>query len=100
MVIPIFGQKTSLKIIEHSSNRYLKMIDPYKTDNHSGDQPIKSYITGSLTIIEGKALCNIHKIGKKCKYFGALDKSGTITGPVCGAMIFPAQPPKAVTLCT
>jgi (2R)-sulfolactate sulfo-lyase subunit beta len=62
-------------------NRYAEMIDCYKTDDLSGSLTNKGNIAGGLITIEDKALGNIQKIGKKCKYVGALDKAAIPTRP-------------------
>ena len=79
-------------------NRYAEMIDRYKTDDLSGSQPTKGNIAGGLTTIEEKAFGNIQKIGKKCKYVGALDKAVAPTGPGLWYMDSSSAAAEAVTL--
>ena len=79
-------------------NRYAEMIDRNKTDDLSGSQPTKGNIAGGLTTIEEKALGNIQKIGKKCKYVGALDKAVETTGPGLWYMDSSSAAAEAVTL--
>ena len=79
-------------------DRYAEMIDRNKTDDLSGSQPTKGNIAGGLTTIEEKAFGNIQKIGKKCKYVGALDKAVSPTGPGLWYMDSSSAAAEAVTL--
>ena len=79
-------------------DRYAAMIDRNKTDDLSGSQPTKGNIAGGLTTIEEKALGNIQKIGKKCRYVGALDKAISPTGPGLWYMDSSSAAAEAVTL--
>ena len=79
-------------------NRYAEMIDRNKTDDLSGSQPTKGNIAGGLTTIEEKAFGNIQKIGKECKYVGALDKAVEPTGPGLWYMDSSSAAAEAVTL--
>ncbi len=79
-------------------DRYAAMIDRNKTDDLSGSQPTKGNIAGGLTTIEEKAMGNIQKIGKKCKYVGALDKAVVPTGPGLWYMDSSSAAAEAVTL--
>lgn len=79
-------------------DRYAAMIDRNKTDDLSGSQPTKGNIAGGLTTIEEKALGNIQKIGKKCRYVGALDKAIPPTGPGLWYMDSSSAAAEAVTL--
>lgn len=79
-------------------DRYADMIDRNKTDDLSGSQPTKGNIAGGLTTIEEKALGNIQKIGKQCKYVGALDKAEAPTGPGLWYMDSSSAAAEAVTL--
>ena len=79
-------------------NRYAEMIDRNKTDDLSGSQPTKGNIAGGLTTIEEKAFGNIQKIGKQCKYVGALDKAVEPTGPGLWYMDSSSAAAEAVTL--
>jgi (2R)-sulfolactate sulfo-lyase subunit beta len=57
-----------------------EVIEAHKVDDLSDSQPTKGNIAGGLTTIEEKALGNLEKIGRKCKYIEVLE---------------PAQAPKA-----
>ena len=48
------------------------VIEAHKTDDLSDSQPTKGNIAGGLTTIEEKALGNLEKIGRKCKYIDVL----------------------------
>src|SRR6266850_6234309 len=63
----------------HMFNRYQDVIERHKTDDLSESQPTKGNIAGGLTTIEEKALGNLEKIGRQCRYIDVLE---------------PAQPPK------
>ena len=79
-------------------NEYQDMIDRNKTDDLSGSQPTKGNIRGGLTTIEEKALGNLQKIGKKCKYIGCLDKAEAPTKPGLWYMDTSSAAAEAVTL--
>jgi (2R)-sulfolactate sulfo-lyase subunit beta len=49
-----------------------EVIEAHKTDDLSDSQPTKGNIAGGLTTIEEKALGNLEKIGRKCKYIDVL----------------------------
>ncbi|QTL06073.1 UxaA family hydrolase [Aquabacter sp. L1I39] len=49
------------------------VIEAHKTDDLSDSQPTKGNIAGGLTTIEEKALGNLEKIGRECKYIDALE---------------------------
>ena len=49
------------------------VIEAHKTDDLSDSQPTKGNIAGGLTTIEEKALGNLEKIGRECKYIGILE---------------------------
>lgn len=49
-----------------------EVIEPHKTSDLSDSQPTKGNILGGLTTIEEKALGNLEKIGRECKYIDAL----------------------------
>ena len=87
----VFGETTEITGAEHIckeraatpelGERWLKMwqayqdevIEPYKTDDLSDSQPTKGNIEGGLTTIEEKALGNLEKIGRSCRYIGILE---------------------------
>ncbi len=48
------------------------VIFAHQTDDLSDSQPTKGNILGGLTTIEEKALGNLEKIGRECKYIDAL----------------------------
>jgi (2R)-sulfolactate sulfo-lyase subunit beta len=49
------------------------VIEAHKTDDLSDSQPTKGNIAGGLTTIEEKALGNLEKIGRTCKYIDVLE---------------------------
>ena len=49
-----------------------EVIEPHKKDDLSESQPTKGNIAGGLTTIEEKALGNLEKIGRECKYIDVL----------------------------
>jgi (2R)-sulfolactate sulfo-lyase subunit beta len=49
-----------------------EVIQAHKTDDLSESQPTKGNIFGGLTTIEEKALGNLEKIGRTCKYIDVL----------------------------
>jgi (2R)-sulfolactate sulfo-lyase subunit beta len=49
-----------------------EVIQAHKTDDLSDSQPTKGNIFGGLTTIEEKALGNLEKIGRTCKYIDVL----------------------------
>src|SRR3954447_140208 len=48
------------------------VIEQFKTSDLSDSQPTKGNIVGGLTTIEEKALGNLEKIGRECRYIDAL----------------------------
>jgi len=50
-----------------------EVIQAHKTDDLSESQPTKGNIAGGLTTIEEKALGNLEKIGRTCKYIDVLE---------------------------
>jgi (2R)-sulfolactate sulfo-lyase subunit beta len=50
-----------------------EVIQAHKTDDLSDSQPTKGNIAGGLTTIEEKALGNLEKIGRECKYIDVLE---------------------------
>jgi (2R)-sulfolactate sulfo-lyase subunit beta len=50
-----------------------EVIEAHKTDDLSDSQPTKGNIAGGLTTIEEKALGNLEKIGRECRYIDALE---------------------------
>ena len=49
-----------------------EVIQAHKTDDLSESQPTKGNIAGGLTTIEEKALGNLEKIGRSCRYIDVL----------------------------
>src|SRR5437868_5080163 len=49
------------------------VIEAHKTDDLSESQPTKGNIAGGLTTIEEKALGNLEKIGRDCRYIDVLE---------------------------
>jgi (2R)-sulfolactate sulfo-lyase subunit beta len=49
------------------------VIQAHKTDDLSESQPTKGNIAGGLTTIEEKALGNLEKIGRTCRYIDVLE---------------------------
>ncbi|HUI96999.1 MAG TPA: UxaA family hydrolase [Xanthobacteraceae bacterium] len=49
-----------------------EVIEAHKTDDLSDSQPTKGNIAGGLTTIEEKALGNLEKIGRRCRYIDVL----------------------------
>ena len=49
------------------------VIEANKTDDLRDSQPTKGNIAGGLSTIEEKALGNLEKIGRECRYIDALD---------------------------
>ena len=49
------------------------VIEAHKTDDLSDSQPTKGNIAGGLTTIEEKALGNLEKIGRECRYIDVLE---------------------------
>jgi len=49
------------------------VIEAHKTNDLSDSQPTKGNIAGGLTTIEEKALGNLEKIGKECRYIDVLE---------------------------
>ncbi|HYF52744.1 MAG TPA: D-galactarate dehydratase, partial [Salinarimonas sp.] len=50
-----------------------EVIEAHKTNDLSDSQPTKGNIAGGLTTIEEKALGNLEKIGRECRYIDALE---------------------------
>ncbi len=50
-----------------------EVIQAHKTDDLSDSQPTKGNIVGGLTTIEEKALGNLEKIGRTCRYIDVLE---------------------------
>jgi (2R)-sulfolactate sulfo-lyase subunit beta len=78
-------------------NDYTDMITATGADL-LGSQPTKGNIRGGLTTIEEKALGNLQKIGKKCKYVGCLEPAEAPKGKGLWYMDTSSAAAEAVTL--
>jgi (2R)-sulfolactate sulfo-lyase subunit beta len=54
-----------------------EVIQAHKTNDLSDSQPTKGNIAGGLSTIEEKALGNLEKIGRECKYIDVLEPAET-----------------------
>jgi (2R)-sulfolactate sulfo-lyase subunit beta len=90
-VYGVFGETSEITGAEHLckaraatpevGERWYKMwkayqddvIEAHKTSDLSDSQPTKGNIVGGLSTIEEKALGNLEKIGRECKYIDILD---------------------------
>ncbi len=54
-----------------------EVIEAHKVDDLSESQPTKGNIAGGLSTIEEKALGNLEKIGRKCRYIEVLEPAET-----------------------
>jgi (2R)-sulfolactate sulfo-lyase subunit beta len=54
-----------------------EVIEAHKTNDLSDSQPTKGNIEGGLTTIEEKALGNLEKIGRTCRYIDVLEPAET-----------------------
>ena len=72
------------------------VIEAHKTDDLSDSQPTKGNIAGGLTTIEEKALGNLEKIGRKCRYIDVLEPAET---PVKGAGLYYMDTSSAAAEC-
>ena len=61
------------------------VIEPFKTNDLSESQPTKGNIAGGLTTIEEKALGNLEKIGRECRYIDVLQPA---EAPAKGAGLY------------
>jgi (2R)-sulfolactate sulfo-lyase subunit beta len=83
---------------------YMKMFNDYADFIKStgadllGSQPTKGNIRGGLTTIEEKALGNLQKIGKKCKFVGCLKPAEAPKGRGLWYMDTSSAAAEAVTL--
>jgi (2R)-sulfolactate sulfo-lyase subunit beta len=90
-VTGVFGETSEITGAEHIAreraiskavgDKWYKMwkayqddvIEAHKTDDLSDSQPTKGNIAGGLSTIEEKALGNLEKIGRTCRYIDALE---------------------------
>ncbi|WP_332694871.1 UxaA family hydrolase [Bosea sp. (in: a-proteobacteria)] len=99
-VYGVFGETSEITGAEHLckaraatpevGERWYKMwkayqddvIEAHKTDDLSDSQPTKGNIAGGLSSIEEKALGNLEKIGRECKFIDILEPAQAPTsGP-------------------
>ena len=73
-----------------------EVIEAHKVDDLSESQPTKGNIAGGLTTIEEKALGNLEKIGRKCKYIEVLEPAET---PRAGAGLYYMDTSSAAAEC-
>jgi len=94
-VYGVFGETSEITGAEHLcqaraatkelGKRWYKMwkayqdevIEAHKTDDLSDSQPTKGNIAGGLTTIEEKALGNLEKIGRECRFIDILRPAET-----------------------
>ncbi len=72
------------------------VIEAHKTNDLSDSQPTKGNIVGGLTTIEEKALGNLEKIGRECRYIDALDPA---VAPSKGAGLYYMDTSSAAAEC-
>jgi (2R)-sulfolactate sulfo-lyase subunit beta len=110
----IFGETTEITGAEHLAKaraaspeigeKWMKtwqayeddVIQAHKTDDLSDSQPTKGNIAGGLTTIEEKALGNLEKIGRKCKYIDVLEPA---EAPAKGAGLYYMDTSSAAAEC-
>ena len=73
-----------------------EVIEPFKTSDLSESQPTKGNIEGGLTTIEEKALGNLEKIGRECRYIDAL---GPAEAPAQGPGLYYMDTSSAAAEC-
>ncbi len=72
------------------------VIEAHKVDDLSESQPTKGNIEGGLTTIEEKALGNLEKIGRECRYIDILDPA---EAPKAGAGLYYMDTSSAAAEC-
>jgi (2R)-sulfolactate sulfo-lyase subunit beta len=72
------------------------VIEAHKTDDLSDSQPTKGNIAGGLTTIEEKALGNLEKIGRQCRYIDVLEPA---EAPAKGAGLYYMDTSSAAAEC-
>lgn len=110
----VFGETSEITGAEHickaraanpeAAEKFMKIfqayqdevIEPHKTSDLSDSQPTKGNILGGLTTIEEKALGNLEKIGRECKYIDAL---GPAEAPEKGAGLYYMDTSSAAAEC-
>jgi (2R)-sulfolactate sulfo-lyase subunit beta len=73
-----------------------EVIEAHRTDNLMDSQPTKGNIAGGLTTIEEKALGNLEKIGRTCKYIEVLEPAET---PAAGPGLYYMDTSSAAAEC-
>jgi (2R)-sulfolactate sulfo-lyase subunit beta len=73
-----------------------EVIEAYKVDDLSESQPTKGNIAGGLSSIEEKALGNLEKIGRKCRYIEVLEPAET---PAAGPGLYYMDTSSAAAEC-
>ncbi len=110
----VFGETSEITGAEHIArerainkavgDKWFKMwkayqddvIEAHKTDDLSDSQPTKGNIAGGLTTIEEKALGNLEKIGRECRYIDALEPA---EAPAKGAGLYYMDTSSAAAEC-
>jgi (2R)-sulfolactate sulfo-lyase subunit beta len=110
----VFGETSEITGAEHIckaraataevGERWYKMwkayqddvIEAHRTDNLMDSQPTKGNIAGGLTTIEEKALGNLEKIGRKCKFIEVLEPAET---PAAGPGLYYMDTSSAAAEC-
>ena len=72
------------------------VIEAHKTDDLSDSQPTKGNLEGGLTTIEEKALGNLEKIGRTCRYIDILEPA---EAPKSGAGLYYMDTSSAAAEC-
>ena len=91
-VTPKIGEKW-MRVFEAYQR---EVIEAHKVDDLSESQPTKGNIAGGLTTIEEKALGNLEKIGRKCKYIEVLEPAET---PAAGPGLYYMDTSSAAAEC-
>jgi len=73
-----------------------EVIEAHKVDDLSDSQPTKGNIAGGLTTIEEKALGNLEKIGRSCKFIEVLEPAET---PAAGPGLYYMDTSSAAAEC-
>jgi (2R)-sulfolactate sulfo-lyase subunit beta len=73
-----------------------EVIEAHKVDNLMDSQPTKGNIAGGLTTIEEKALGNLEKIGRTCRYIEVLEPAET---PAAGPGLYYMDTSSAAAEC-
>ena len=110
----VFGETSEITGAEHIAreravnkavgDKWMKMwksyqddvIEAHKTDDLSDSQPTKGNIVGGLSTIEEKALGNLEKIGRQCRYIDALEPA---EAPAKGAGLYYMDTSSAAAEC-